>query len=65
LADLNGRWEQFESNVFKATEQTLAYQSRGEIRKAWTTDEMTGMVDDRRKWKTVHSEAVRRRNVIE
>jgi len=57
-ADVNGRWEHLKSTVINAAELTLGHKTREEVRKPWVTDEMidTGMIEERRKWKSIHSE---------
>jgi len=55
IADPNGRWEHFKSNVIKAAEQTLGRKTREEVRKPWVTDEIIYMMEERRKWKSIHT----------
>ena len=55
-ADVNGRWKHCKSTVIKAAEPTLGHKTREEVRTPWVTVEMIDMTEERRKWKSIHSE---------
>ena len=42
--------------LVKAAELTLGHKTREEVRKPWVTDEMIDVMEERRKWKSIHSE---------
>jgi len=60
-ADVNGRWEHLKSTVIKAAELTLGHKTREEVRKPWVTDDTIDMMEERRKWKSIHSEEGRKK----
>jgi len=44
----------------KAAEETFGHETREEVRKPWVTDEMIDMMEERRKWRSIHSEEGRK-----
>jgi len=48
-------------SVIKAAKLTLGHKTREEVRKPWVTDEMIDMMEERRKWKSIHLEEGRKK----
>ena len=62
-ADPNGRWEHFKSNIINAAEQPnkqLDIKPVTKYENPAYTDKMIDMMEERKKWKSIHSQEGRK-----
>ena len=50
------RWNELKHTINKCAESTIGFRKRSAAKKPWVTEEMLCRMDERRKWKGVHSE---------